>query len=228
MNRSRKVLAVLAALVAAAYLGWRITYPGYEWRQKITVEVDTPDGPVSASSVAEVAWWATPKILPEASPRDWSVRAEAVVLRLPDGQYLFALVGSAHLVARAVLFDPLPKQGDPYLVPASRMRRFNGETHDVPPKHYPLLVTFTDIADPTTVRRVDPGDLAATFGPGVALKRITLEITDEAVTEGEVEAVLGWLGEYYDKRLDGNRFGTINTTNRFANDLSAGRFDTEK
>ena len=65
------------------------------------------------------------------------------------------------------------------------------EIRVLPRERYPLLVTFTDLADPTTVRRVDPDDLAATFGPGVALKRVTLEITDEAVTEGEVEAVLG-------------------------------------
>jgi hypothetical protein len=58
------------------------------------------------------------------------------------------------------------------------------QVRDVPRDKYPLLVTFTDIADPKTVTKVDPDNLAATFGPGVALKRITLEITDEKVTEG--------------------------------------------
>ena len=41
--------------------------------------------------------------------------------------------------------------------------------------------------------RVDPADLAATFGAGFALREITLEVTDDAVTEGVVEGVLGWL-----------------------------------
>lgn len=54
------------------------------------------------------------------------------------------------------------------------------------------MVTFTDITDPTTVNQVDPTNLAATFGPGVSLKRITLQITDEPVTEGKIESVLGW------------------------------------
>lgn len=63
----------------------------------------------------------------------------------------------------------------------------------VPAELYPLLVTFDDIADPTTARRVDPSDLASMFGPGYALKAITLEITDEKVSAGRVEAVLGWL-----------------------------------
>ncbi len=59
-----------------------------------------------------------------------------------------------------------------------------------------MLVTFDDITKPQTVREVDSEDLAAVFGEGVRLKALTLEITREAVTEGRVEGVLGWLGPY--------------------------------
>lgn len=58
---------------------------------------------------------------------------------------------------------------------------------------YPMLVTFTDLSDPTSVAEVDPDDLAATFGKGVRLKRITVQITDDPVTTG-IEERLGWLG----------------------------------
>jgi hypothetical protein len=58
---------------------------------------------------------------------------------------------------------------------------------------YPLLVTFTDLADPKTVRRIDPGNLAASFGPGYVLKAITLEITDEKTSGGRIENILRWL-----------------------------------
>ena len=192
---------VACLLVLAGYLGWRIMYPSYEWRQKITVEVETPQGPVSGSSVAEIAWWGVPKILPDATPRDWAVKAEAVVVPLPDGKYLFALVKTAHLIARAVLFDP-PYGGDPYLKPASQMKRFEGKVHDIQRDNYPLLVTFDDISDPATVKRVDPDDLAASFSPGVSLKRITLTITDEPVTEGKIEKVLGWIDHLDRYRTD--------------------------
>ena len=60
-------------------------------------------------------------------------------------------------------------------------------------RNSPLLVTFTDIHDPTSVRQVDPHHLAAAFGPDFVLKAITLEITNEAVTRGRVEKVLGWI-----------------------------------
>ena len=89
-----------------------------------------------------------------------------------------------------------------------------------------MLVTFDDISKPETVRRVNPADLAAVFGEGVRLKAVTLEITEEAVTEGRVVPVLPWLNSVGSNRLDGKRFGTIHTDNRFANSLQAGVFST--
>jgi hypothetical protein len=71
----------------------------------------------------------------------------------------------------------------------------------VPLDGLPLLVTFADITDPTTVQRVDPENLAASFGPGVRLKAVTLEITEEPVTVGKVVEVLGWLGPHPEPAL---------------------------
>lgn len=95
-----------------------------------------------------------------------------------------------------------------------------GKVREVAPKDNPLLVTFTNITNPTTVQRVDPDNLAATCGPGVSLKRITLEITDELVTEGKIESVLGWLKTIGGGMLDGRCISTINAENRLANDLT--------
>ncbi|WP_447971531.1 hypothetical protein [Nitrospira sp. M1] len=109
-------------------------------------------------------------------------------------RYLFALLnGGKHgsdlgNIGINVFRDLLPK-GSPELFAALSSLRLKRE---VLPEYYPLLVTFTDIHDPTTVKKVESDDLTAMFGPGVTLKRITLEITDEPVTEGEIEQVLGW------------------------------------
>ena len=59
-----------------------------------------------------------------------------------------------------------------------------------------MLVTFDDIDRPETVRRVEPGNLAAVFGEGVRLEAVTLEVTDGAVTEGLLDDLLTWLGQY--------------------------------
>ena len=58
-----------------------------------------------------------------------------------------------------------------------------------------MLVTFADRDDPTSVARVDPDDLAASFGEGVKLRRITVQLTDDPVTSG-IEERLGWLTEH--------------------------------
>lgn len=97
----------------------------------------------------------------------------------------------------------------------------------VPEVQYPMLVTFGDIADPASVTLVDPGDLAASFGPGVKLKAVTLDVTDEPVTLGRVEGVLGWLDQIWPDQLDGRPNETIRAGNRLANSLSANLFSTE-
>lgn len=51
-------------------------------------------------------------------------------------------------------------------------------------------MTFADIEDPSSVQLVDPNDLAATFGEGYALKKITINATRKPVTDGVFEEVL--------------------------------------
>ena len=63
---------------------------------------------------------------------------------------------------------------------------------DGPGPFPPTIVRFRDIADPKSVEQVDPDDLAKSFGPGVKLKSLTVQMTDEPVTTG-IEKRLGWL-----------------------------------
>jgi hypothetical protein len=50
--------------------------------------------------------------------------------------------------------------------------------------NYPQLVHFRDVRDPKSVAAVDPAHLDAAFGPGVRLKRITVQVTGDPVTRG--------------------------------------------
>ncbi len=219
--RPGSVLRSLCVLVMA--LGLSGCGRQWSWHEKITVEVETPEGPKAASSVIrktfvhENSWFAPP----EARGASQSVSGEAVVLEVAPGKYLFALLKG--LPSPFEVFFP----GEKPLEVASRMELLR-ESRTLPGDLYPLLVTFTDIDDPTTVLRVDPSDLAAMFGPGYALKAITLEITDDPLTDGRMSSVLDWLPSYFDRRLDGNRFGTIKSKNPFANELSSGAFITRR
>jgi hypothetical protein len=53
---------------------------------------------------------------------------------------------------------------------------------DVPIAVLPELVRFQDINDPHTLVRLAPNDLAASFGAGIALKRVVLQLTNGRVT----------------------------------------------
>jgi hypothetical protein len=52
---------------------------------------------------------------------------------------------------------------------------------DVPFAILPKLARFRDINAPLSLTPVSPNDLAASFGPGVQLKRVILELTDDPV-----------------------------------------------
>lgn len=71
-----------------------------------------------------------------------------------------------------------------------------GPPKDIPRDRRPMLVTFDDISKRETVREVDPLDPAAVFGEGVQLKAVLLEMTEDEVSVGRVEGVLGWMPEY--------------------------------
>ena len=182
-------VAVLAVMLVGCPNQW-------SWHEKITVKVETPNGERAASSVIRKTLihtdgWLAPR---EARGASESVWGEAVVLEVAPGKYLFALLKG--LPSPFEVFFP----GEAPVEVASRMKRLRGH-RTLSSDLYPLLVTFDDIADPTTVRQVDPSDLASVFGPGYTLNSITLEITDEKVTEGKVENLLVWLTWSRDKLL---------------------------
>ena len=183
---------LLCLIFAPLLVGWEfLGFASHSWHQKMMVEVEVGDQRYAGSSVVELSVFGHPEIPMVHGVRNLELEGEAVVVELPSNRYLFALLTYNAFLARDVFKDRIIEAvhapGERWAEALSRLR----ETRVIDPKHYPLLVTFTDLTDPKTVQKVDPDNLAATFGPGVELKRITLEITDEPVTEGKVESLLG-------------------------------------
>jgi hypothetical protein len=172
----------------------------HTWRQKTILDVETPSGIVSGGSVVEVqvGWFGALDRMLGGGVVSNESRGEASLVELAPSKYLFALtVDEPH--ARAMeMFRNSPDEENKVLTARLQTVR---DTRRVPPSLYPRLVTFTDINNPKSVKLVDPADLAAVFGSGFRLKAIRLEITDEPVTEGEIETVLGWLNWPRDKLL---------------------------
>ena len=154
-----------------------------------------------------------------------------MVVEVTPGRFLFALLkgaGTTEYMGSVAAASIAGREGrviDGALFDEVRDKRNRAAgVITVPEGQYPMLVTFDDIADPASVKLVDPANLAASFGPGVRLKAVTLEITKEAVTEGRVEAVLGWLCSYKNpyRRLSGTS-GAI-ADNELSNGLGPGSF----
>lgn len=213
---------MLAGCLPTAGCGW--FKERWQWNQKLTVEVNTPNGVRTGSAVSHV-YWADANALGNYYA---SYSGEATFVDIGRGRYLFALLSEGtKQIAAYTLHKELGEQRSAYDKLFPRVMSFRG-VRDVPRDRYPMLVTFTDINDPTTVRRVDSDDLAAVFGPGVSLRRITLEITGEKVTDGKVETVLPWLADWGGGMLDGRRISTSKAPNRLANDLGAGAFRVKR
>lgn len=196
------MLRVLVALVLCLPLTGcdLFGFHDWEWHQKLTVSVMTPEGVKTGSAVVSVnvydrpSWWGLGDFRGAGAS---SLSGEAVTVDLGNGRYLFALLSNySHETARETF---IPKEEQPrtkaqVIAVYDRLEKMRG-SRELARENYPLLVTFDDINDPTTVRHLDPSNVSDSFGPRYRLNAITMSITDEPVTEGRVESVLGWLDD---------------------------------
>lgn len=177
------------ALLTALYLGdqVRINRPAHKYR--LAVEVETPDGMKSASGVLSVH--------PDRSySRGGRTRAagEAVFVDLGGGKNLVALL--AHID------DKLDLDGINYVA----LRAYNAaggkrvsfndlsrQTGAVPVTGalIPVLVSFSDPADPATSRIVPAADVAAVLGPGHLLRAVSVEVVPNGYWPLDLGGVLG-------------------------------------
>ena len=197
---TRRFFLAALALTSAGVLS-ACGYRGETVRYRLTVDVDTPQGLRSGSSVLEARIRQSGKnslLTPEARGVRTDLKGEAVTVEMPDGRLLFALLRrpggyAGQIVGLFNYVTPLPKfEGEYASVRRVEYLKEHGGAGVVPPERYPMLVTFDDINDPTSIREVDPGDLAASFGEGVSLRSIRVAITDDEVTTG-IEKHLKWL-----------------------------------
>ncbi|MDE5453884.1 hypothetical protein GWE18_13605 [Bradyrhizobium sp. CSA112] len=192
-------IALLAALVIGDQI--RINRPAHKYR--LTVEVETPEGRKSASSVMAVH--------PDRSyTRRGQTRSlgDAVFVELGAGKNLVALL--AHIDNNLMLDDMNYVALRAYAaasgkrVPFSEMSRLAGAV-PVEGALIPVLATFAEPAAPGSAKVVPPDDVEAVLGKGYRLQGISTEVVlngywpldfggalGEPVTRG-IQAKLPWL-----------------------------------
>lgn len=170
---------------------------GYRFR--ITIMVDVNGETRSGSSVIEVS--NRPQIVRWLS---WStvissMRGDAVFVDLGQGRNLIALLqlptadsyGEHFGALPPRIFDFLPGGRPPPRMPFAVPRELSGS--DIP-----LLVSFSDLNDPLSIREVPPDSLQSVFGQNVRLKRVTIEMTNDPVTR-HITDEIPWLQDFWKK-----------------------------
>jgi hypothetical protein len=207
VNMQRRSFLALALSTTAAQAG--ILSDTYRWRQKLTVNVDTPDGLKAGFAVSEI----TISLRNRRGNRTASITGEATAVEVAPGKHLFALLSQmlyykpdeelTHELAERVWHDVLPPKRYARVGEKMDVRKEWGPHYaaiptlqgarEMPVELWPTFVVFADVKDPRSVKVIAPDDLASVFGPGFKIRSVTLEITKDAVTENGVSALLPWL-----------------------------------
>lgn len=191
---ARSPLTTLSAVVVGLYALWALTFPSGDLRYRLTLVAEVDGREVSGSGVVDTHWTnAGPLYGIIAFLWDSSYRGQATVLDLGERGRLFVLfrrdpyrtgdslrhlrgsLGSPSELVWRVIYAAFPEEetgNSKWIVWRAAMAK---PSVAIGVDELPLVVRFRDPSDPATVERVDPRDLAATLGPGVALKRVTVE-----------------------------------------------------
>lgn len=164
-----------------------------EIRYRLTLEVDTPEGVKTGSSVWRqlVIWDDGPLAgLNGGVGNRTSIQGEAVTVDLGERGWLFCMM--THDMSRRGSLDAdfllgavFPGGTDNWEVWFRQIKTMTARTslpHDVPLQALPLLARFRDPNLPLEVEGADPQHLDQVFGPGVSLTRATIQITDAPVS----------------------------------------------
>ncbi len=242
------VFLVIGGGVLAAAVG-QASKKTYSWRYKMTVEIETPEGIKTGSSVREVTILFMPTGNTHPKDRKYnnyiSMKGEAVVVDLGERGTVFAILSGPLLgvdYGKRIPFYVFPHDPPGGTIEGAKYYSELKGKKVLEPTYYPMFVTFTDLDDPKSVvsllryksndsyprkYTIEENYFEKYFGQGVKLKSVTLEMTDEEVI-WKIKPYLQWLHEFYNKRLDGNRYGSSDAIYKTANALSSGLFATGK
>ena len=218
---------VMGVLAGAAVLGGCGVLGGEKsYRFRMTVEVETPQGLRTGSSVMEITSYKRMKLTSEEHAGGGSFRGEAVVVDRADGP-LFVLLKNDGAgqpldtrVTAALAAEPSFRTVEDYVAAVGKLGgMFSSARAELPRADWPLMVRFRDIDDPKSVEQVDP--------EVIGMKRIVVETTSDEVTTG-IEKRLVWFRDYRDRFFDGS--STVSedlVTNSVAAHLTSRSFSTE-
>jgi hypothetical protein len=190
-------LCILVAITAVVGL-YKLRYPTYSYRYRMTVEIDAGGEVRSHSNVIEVTVTRVPQITTEVGPFERSAQGQAVFVELPAGKNIVALLASgATGERRGYPLDVIPlvfKVKNIEDLPKLRGRR------ELAADQMPTLITVADPADARTAQVVKPAFIDGLLG--AHLRSISVEMTTDPVTAPDIERHLPFLVKERDQRVE--------------------------
>jgi len=206
MMARRGALGLLAGSIAGLLGGCGWLFKSGSYRFRMTVEVETPEGVRTGSSVYEAMASKSPALTSQEHEGSGGLRGEAVVVDLPGGPLFVTLkmpvAGETLDGAATLALAPDTRRGDvdAYVAAVDRLGGTVGAKAELPRKDWPLMVRFGDLGDPASAQEVNPD--------AIGVKRIVLETTGDAVTTG-IEKWLAWLSAAENFHYNGTAYGDL-------------------
>jgi hypothetical protein len=201
------VIVVLVGLIAIGIAYWLINYPTIHVRYRLTLEVQDGDEIKSGTSVISVTYTIYPdSFVYLGGPSSYRpVVGYSPTVDLGTKGLLFLTFVNAdrspsqRRSRNKLIQCPLddiaclpfvaydkPGTGVPIIQSQQKAALYDllhqSGPRDVPFTILPQLARFADLNDQHSYKSVSPFNLAASFGPGVELKRVVLQLTDDPVT----------------------------------------------
>lgn len=194
MKRGAKILAVCTAIVAGLYAAYLVLFPTVYLRYRLSLSMDVDGVIQTGSGVMEIPYSFAPDIFASLPGSHFygGMRGYAITVDLGARGPLFVVNALPSLADTATGKPLFPNAADLSQLPlvafkisaASEIRNLqhSNKSTDISPQRLPMIVRFVDINNCSSIEEVNPVDLAATLGPGVSIKRVTLTITQDPIS----------------------------------------------
>lgn len=177
------------AVIGLLYSGWGTRQV---WNQKIYLEVETPTGFTTSTTVLTYKSSKFPKRLNASSSRTLGLFGEAPFIEIAPGRFLFVLSLYAP-------YEILKAYAHRYQIKLSEIDALkehivtNQDLVEMRAFETPQFFTFSDPSDPKSLKEINIDHLDREFGEGVKFRSIRLQTTREPKTKGKIEKILPWL-----------------------------------
>jgi len=221
---------IFLLIIIAIPLYYKLAYPDYTYRYRMTVEIDTPEGTKSGSSVIEVhteQWPEGLRNLFGGKTAHSTVKGEAVFVDLGSGKNVVALLthgrysefhGARKLAPRTFITNKIDTYDS--AEKAGMLVKMTGEKQELTGNLIPTIVTFDDTKEPESLSVVYAADvnwdnepnttifdnMEAKFGSGYKFRAANIQLTGDPL-EDKLDTYLPWVNNFQECKKAWRKIG---------------------